>query len=67
VFEINTPPNADVGSQAKAVVRVTYRFSCSKATALCFNMAKVAVSFEFIIKVTAASTSSKLLYDNSFP
>ena len=69
-FAIKTPPKAEVGSPAKASKYASFMvFLVAKPQALlCFKIAKVGLSFlNSFIKFTAASTSNKLLYDNSFP
>ena len=68
LFEIRIPPKEETGSADKAS---KYAFLIESLLAiphalLCFNIAKV-VSSNSEIRFTAASMSSRLLYDNSFP
>ncbi len=65
---INTPPNADTGSQARAAVHASAMVAreAMPQALLCFSIAKVGSS-KSLIRLTAASMSRRLLYDISLP
>ena len=65
---ISTPPNAEIGSPARASLHASISFSrlAIPHVLLCFSTANV-VSLNSPIKLTAASISRRLLYESSFP
>ena len=65
---INIPPKALTRSPANAAFQASVKLlrEAIPQALLCFKIAKV-VSVNSAIKFTAASTSNKLLYDNSLP
>mgnify|MGYP003999958999 CR=1 FL=1 len=67
-FVIKTPPNAETGSAARASFQqsISLLLLAIPQALLCFITMKV-FSENSEIKLTAASTSSRLLYESSFP
>ena len=68
VLEMSTPPKADTGSPARAASHAsrTLERDAMPQALLCLRIANV-VSSKSPIKFTAASISSKLLYEISLP
>ena len=67
-FVISTPPKAETGSASRASFQLSTKvfLLAIPHALLCFITINV-VSSNSEIKLTAASTSNRLLYDNSLP